>query len=47
MAGFPAIIIATLFTIAKMPWFEYQTVYIFALFIYLIIITQQKRKGQI
>jgi len=46
-AGFPAIIIATLFTIAKMPWFEYQTVYIFALFIYLIIITQQKRKGQI
>lgn len=42
-AGFPAIIIATLFTIAKMPWFEYQTMYIFALFIYLIIITNKNR----
>lgn len=42
-AGFPAIIIATLFTVARIPWFEYQTMYIFALFIYLIIITNKNR----
>jgi hypothetical protein len=46
-AGFPAVIIGVLFTIAKMPWFEYQTVYLIAMFIYLIVITQKNKKNSL
>ena len=43
-AGFPAIIIGTIFTIAKMQLLEYQTVYLIAMFIYLIVITQKNKR---
>jgi hypothetical protein len=46
-AGFPAIIIGILFTIAKMAWLEYQTVYLIAMFIYLIVITQKNKRNRI
>ena len=46
-AGFPAIIIGILFTIAKMQFLEYQTIYLIAMFIYLIVITQKNKRKNI
>jgi hypothetical protein len=43
-AGFPGIIIGTIFTIAEIPWLQYQTIYLVSFIIYLIVITQKLRK---
>lgn len=42
-AGFPAIITGTLFSIADIQWLQYQTIYLIALVIYLIIVTRKLR----
>jgi len=38
-AGFPGIIIGTIFSATELPWLQYQTVYLLCLVIYLIIVT--------
>ena len=43
-AGFPGIIIGTIFTFAKIPWLQYQTIYLISFIVYLIVITQKLRK---
>ena len=43
-AGFPGIIIGTIFTIAKIPWLQYQTIFLISFIVYLIIVTQKLRK---
>ncbi|MCF7791406.1 MAG: DUF1189 domain-containing protein [Victivallales bacterium] len=45
-AGFPAMIIGIVFTISKMPWLDYQTIYLLTMFVYLIVIMQGKRKKE-
>ncbi|MCP4179561.1 MAG: DUF1189 domain-containing protein [bacterium] len=45
-ASFPAIIIGTLLELAQPPWFQYQTIFIFAFVIYLIAVTNKLRKTQ-
>jgi hypothetical protein len=45
-ASFPAIIIGTLLELAQPPWFQYQTIFIFAFVIYLIAVTNKLRKSQ-
>lgn len=42
-AGFPAIIIGTLFSFANIPWLQYQTVYLLALFAYIIPVINRLR----
>ncbi|HJO95234.1 MAG TPA: hypothetical protein QF753_17690 [Victivallales bacterium] len=44
-ASFPAIIIGTLLELAQPPWFQYQTIFIFAFVIYLIVVTNRLRKS--
>ena len=43
-AGFPGIVIGTVFTIAEMPWLQYQTVFLIAFIVYLLSVTQKLRK---
>ena len=42
-AGFPGIIIGTIFTIAELPWLQYQTIFLISFIVYLIFITQKLR----
>ena len=43
-AGFPGIIIGTIFTIAEIPWLQYQTIYLVSFIVYLMVVTQRLRK---
>ena len=43
-AGFPGIIIGTIFTIADMTWLQYQTIFLISFIIYIIVITHKLRK---
>ena len=46
-AGFPAVVIGTVFTIAEIPWIQYQTIYLIAFVIYLIAVTHKLRRFNI
>jgi hypothetical protein len=43
-AGFPGIIIGTIFTIAEISWLQYQTIFLVSFIVYLIAVTQKLRK---
>ena len=43
-AGFPGIIIGTIFTVAEIPWLRYQTIFLIAFIAYLIVVTQKLRR---
>ena len=43
-AGLPAIVIGALFSAAKFPWLDYQSIYLLATFVYLFVIIQKRKR---